>query len=194
MGACGSTSGHRLVGLEYLLGDGHLQFIHFVQVWKSAIGLTVEDLIPVQKDLQSPLSRRREFYCNVTGVLRSPKFRRQPRGDREIASRDAIGDINFYFAKFGAWHRCLQILGYEMSVINGLLDCNKTGLAPTRAYGIIAVPCPMAVVSLFWFSHTSSTDTKVPLSTVSLWTTLPRTVMVSPSFTGLRNLRFTVPV
>ena len=71
----------------------------------------VKDLVAVNVNLQAAASGWGQFYGNITRVVGPPKFRRQPRGDRVVTSRDAIDDLDFYFAKFSVGHTRLQLYG-----------------------------------------------------------------------------------
>ena len=84
--------------LEDLLRNNHLQFVDPCQIGESTrIVLAVEDLFPIQVDFQATLAGGSELYGYVSGGIVAEELRRQPRGDREVPSRNAIRDINVYF-------------------------------------------------------------------------------------------------
>ena len=100
--------GRCLLGFKHLFHQDHLKFVDLPEVRVSTVGALVEYLVAVNIDLQPPFSGRGQFYGDVARIVGPPKFRRQPRGDWVITSRDAIDDLDFYFAKFSAGHIRLQ--------------------------------------------------------------------------------------
>jgi hypothetical protein len=168
-----SAIGRCLLGLKHLFHQDHLQFVDLTEVRVSAVGALVEYLFAVNVDLQPPPGGWSQFNCNVARVVSPPEFRRQPRGDRVVASRDAIDDLDFHFAKFSTGHTQTPITSVSESpfeckqTTNRMQETNALKRALGRDHGMMAVPRPAAVMSRFWFSHTRSTDTSVPFSTGS---------------------------
>ena len=103
--------GRCLLGFKHLFHQDHLQFVDLPEVRVSSVGALVEDLVAVNVNLQAAASGWGQLYGNITRVVGPPKFRRQPRGDRVVTSRDAIDDLDFYFAKFSVGHTRLQLYG-----------------------------------------------------------------------------------
>ena len=121
--------------LEYLFGDHHLELVDLGQIGESRrILFTVENLFPIQVDLQAALTGGGEPYGYVPGILVAVKLRRHPRGDREVPSRHAKRDFNIYFAVLGSWHippgRGVPYIG---SLTNREDECNLLALClPAR--------------------------------------------------------------
>ena len=102
---CLLVAGQRRVELKQFFGDNHLQLVDLGQIRESAgIFLTVEDLLAVQIDLQAALADGGELYGYVPGCVVAKELRRQPRGDREVPSSNAIYDFNVHLAVLRRWH------------------------------------------------------------------------------------------
>ena len=66
--------------------------------------LAVEDFLAVDVDFKASAPGGGQLDGDIPGILRPPELCRQPRGDRVVASRNAIKDFNFYFSELGCGH------------------------------------------------------------------------------------------
>ncbi len=101
------VGGHHFVfDVEDAFGDDHFEFVDFAVagVFVVFLVVAVEDLGAVEVDFKAALVGRGEFDGNVAGVLGTPEFGRQPRGEAVVASRDAIDDVHGDFAELGTGH------------------------------------------------------------------------------------------
>ena len=87
--------------VEDALGDYHFEFVDLgvAGVFVPFLVEAVKNLGTVQVNLQAALVGGGKLDGNVAGVLGTPEFGRQPRGEAVIASRHAIDDIDFHFAE-----------------------------------------------------------------------------------------------
>ena len=98
-------AGERGVEVIDFLGHDHLQLVNLGPVGIPAlVFLAVEDLLAVQEYLKPARSLGGHLDGHVSGVLGGPQLGRQPRGDRVVASRHAVDDIDFNFTEFRRWH------------------------------------------------------------------------------------------
>ena len=101
------VAGHHFVfDVEDSFGDDHFQFVDLAVagVFVAFFIEAVEDLGTVEVDFQAALIGRGELDGNIAGVLGTPEFGRQPRGEAVVASRHAIDDVHFNFAEIGTGH------------------------------------------------------------------------------------------
>ena len=91
-----------LLDPENFLCDGHLKLVDLWQVREAAGLFAIENFLPIQVDFQAALTVGGQLQGDVAGRVGAPKLVRQPRGDREIPSRQAVKDLDFYFSELGA--------------------------------------------------------------------------------------------
>ena len=98
--------GDFVLNVKDALGDDHFEFVDLAVagVFVARFVKAVENLGAVQIDFQAAFVGGRQFDGDVAGVLRAPEFGRQPRGESVVASRDAVDDFKFHFAKLGTGH------------------------------------------------------------------------------------------
>ena len=116
----------RLVDLKDFLGDDHLELPHLGELRVAAVLYAVEDFLAVNVDFQASFGVGRQLYSSVPGLVRLPKLRRQPRGDREIASRHAINNLDFYLPKLACHSTPPRRWAYAASIINPRRRCNNS--------------------------------------------------------------------
>ena len=96
------VAGHHFVfDVEDSFGDDHFQFVDLgvAGVFVAVLVEAVEDLGTVEVDFQAALVGGGELDGNIAGVLGTPEFGRQPRGEAVVASRHAVNDVHFDFAE-----------------------------------------------------------------------------------------------
>ena len=90
-----------VLDVEDALGDDHFQLVDLgvAGILVAVLIETVKDLLAVEVNFQPALVGGSQFDGNIAGVLGTPEFGRQPRGEAVIASRHAIDDVHFNFAE-----------------------------------------------------------------------------------------------
>jgi hypothetical protein len=98
---CVSRCGDFVFDVENSLGDDHLELVDLTvaRVLVAVFVEAVEDLVAVEVDLEASLAGGGELDRDVTGVLGTPEFGRQPRGEAVVASRHAVDDVHFDLAE-----------------------------------------------------------------------------------------------
>ena len=90
--------------IEQLLGDGHLELVDLAEIGESTVGLAVKDHIAVEMDLEAATVRWGHLDGDIARRVGLEKLRRQPRGDREVASSYTVNDFSFDLSVFRDCH------------------------------------------------------------------------------------------
>ncbi len=97
-------AGLSIFEVEELLGDGHLELVDLAEIGEATVSLAVEDYIAVQVHLETAPVGGSHLDGDIAGCVGLEELRRQPRGDREVASSHTVDNFSFDLAVFGTWH------------------------------------------------------------------------------------------
>ena len=90
--------------IKELFGDGHFELVDLAEIREAAVRLSVKDHLAVEVHLETSPVGGGHLDGDIAGGVGLEELRRQPRGDREVASSHTVDDFSFNLAVFGAWH------------------------------------------------------------------------------------------